>query len=79
MKVYTEIVVCKGCPNRVEMHTIYKPYGMSVLPLGKESSDFMGRYLCREADYREIKLHESLDAPDWCPLPDWNKNNDKTE
>jgi hypothetical protein len=63
MKVYTEIVVCKTCPNRAEMKDLYKP---------SWEPRFQDRYFCLAKDEeREIKLHDSLDAPDWCPLPDW--------
>jgi len=49
----------------MEMHELYKPYGMMVVPPGKETSDFRGRWVCTENDYKEISLH---DLPSWCPL-----------
>ena len=58
---------CRDCPNRLEMHLLYKPYGMMVLPPKKESYDFMGRWVCSEKDEKEIGILDDL--PIWCPLP----------
>jgi hypothetical protein len=61
MRIYSEEVVCRTCPNRAEMKDIYKPAWLE---------EYEGRYLCCAGEeLKEIKLHESLDEPDWCPLP----------
>ena len=61
MKLYTEIVSCKSCPNRCKMSEF----------IGLFNEAFRDRYLCiNESPVKEILLHESLDAPDWCKLPD---------
>lgn len=47
------------------MHELYKPYGMMVLPEGKESHDFMRRWVCTGKNYQEI-TDDCI--PSWCPL-----------
>ena len=64
---YLAIITCCGCLHRMEMHELYKPYGMMVLPGGKESCDFRGRWVCTEKDDKEIT--EDYCIPSWCPLP----------
>lgn len=62
---YFPIASCYECANRMRMHELYKPYGMMILPEGKESTDFMGRWVCTEKDDQEIIGDE---IPSWCPL-----------
>ena len=52
------------------MRHLYKPYGMmSHHNIVDVDSEFANRWVCTETeDNREIKLHPSLDFPDWCPL-----------
>lgn len=60
------ISTCYDCPNRMQMHLLYKPYGMMILPQSKEISDYRERWVCSETkDNKEILD----DLPDWCPLP----------
>lgn len=62
---YFPITACYECPNRTEMHLLYKPYGMMVLPEGKELFDFMRRWVCSGKDDTEIT---GDNIPRWCPL-----------
>jgi hypothetical protein len=70
MKLYTELVICKTCPHRCEMKDLRKD--------GWDSK-YENRFVCYEGDEeKEIKLHDTLEAPDWCPLQDWDeKHGDK--
>ena len=62
MKVYTENVYCINCPHR---------YPMGQWKKRAWDPEFYNRFLClNEKDPKEIILHPSLDAPDWCKLPD---------
>jgi hypothetical protein len=61
MKLYTAEVTCKICPHRVPLGQFYKKY----------DEEYYDRFLClNESRPREILLHPSLDAPDWCKLED---------
>ena len=64
---YLAINDCYDCQNRMRMHELYKPYGMMILPEGKESSDFTGRWVCTE-DENDKEIIGG-DLPEWCPLP----------
>ena len=61
---------CAECQGRLPMRHLYKPYGaMSHHNIVDVDSEFANRWVCTETDdNREIKLHPSLDFPDWCPL-----------
>ena len=61
---------CAECQGRLSMRHLYKPYGMmSYHNIVDADSEFANRWVCTETeDNREIKLHPSLDFPDWCPL-----------
>lgn len=62
LKLYTEEVTCWICPNRCPMKDWYKD--------GWDDK-YTDRFLCtNENPVKEIILHKSLDAPDWCKLPD---------
>lgn len=63
---YFPIRTCNGCPNQIEMHHLYKPYGTMSLPPGKEPTDFMGRWACTGKEDRET-IDDRI--PNWCPLP----------
>jgi len=51
----------------MEMHELYKPYGMVVLPEGKEINDFRDRWVCIEEENDKEII--GGDIPSWCPLP----------
>jgi hypothetical protein len=62
MKLYTDEVTCLICPHRCAMKYLYKD---------EWNEEYEDRFVCtNETPAKEIKLHESIDAPDWCKLPD---------